>query len=102
MVLYGNKSFIEGRDFIFSVDIFFDASVIAEEFSEVDLSIMREIDGAVLLDKSLGTIQTKFGITDIKHLSSGCKMVLSYLHMLRHRGIYNNFVLNISECGKML
>lgn len=68
-------------------------------FAEVDLNVMKKIDGAVLLDSNLGTIQTKFGITNIKSLSSGCKTILSYLYMKRNSDSQGDKILDITECG---
>ena len=58
------------------------------------------IDGEVLLDANSGAIQTKFGLTDILHLSTGCKVVLSYLFIMSRTMMhFFDLVLDITECG---
>jgi hypothetical protein len=78
---------------------FFEKYVLARDFESLDLSVLYDIDGAILIDKKTGTIKTKFGITDILHLSTGCKIVLSYLFIERNKKEFKNMVLDITECG---
>lgn len=84
------------RDF----ESFFEKYVIAKEFESIDLDVMKRIDHAVLLDKKSGAIQTQFGITDILHLSTGCKTVLSYLYIVkRSEHKFSGKILDVTECG---
>ena len=84
------------RDF----ESFFEKYVIAKEFENMDLDVMKRIDNAVLLDKKSGAIQTQFGITDILHLSTGCKIVLSYLYIVkRSNHKFSGKLLDVTECG---
>ncbi|MGN0483132.1 MAG: hypothetical protein ACI4HI_06250 [Lachnospiraceae bacterium] len=83
------------RDF----ESFFEKYVLAKEFEAIDLEVMKQIDQAVLLDKSSGAIQTRFGITDILHLSTGCKIVLSYLYIKRQQERFCKEILDVTECG---
>ena len=78
---------------------FFVKYIVSEKLDSLSLSAMKEIDLAVILDKKLGTIQTRFGITDIYHLSTGCKIVLVYLYMWKHKDQFKDWVLEITECG---
>lgn len=78
---------------------FFEKYVLARDFELLDLSVLYDIDRAILIDKKTGTIKTKFGITDILHLSTGCKIVLSYLFIERNKKEFKNIVLDITECG---
>jgi hypothetical protein len=78
---------------------FFEKYVLARDFEPLDLSVLYDIDRAILIDKKTGTIKTKFGITDILHLSTGCKIVLSYLFIERNKKEFKNIVLDITECG---
>lgn len=79
---------------------FFKAKIHSKDFNEDDLEAMRIIDGAILIDKNMGTIKTDFGVTVIDNLSTGCKVVLTYLYIQRHRDDYDNKVLlDVTECG---
>lgn len=88
----------DGDNLIRDFESFFESFVLAEDFQELDLEVLKVIDSAVLLDKTIGTIRTKFGVTDILHLSTGCKIVLSYLHISRNEDFHDN-VLDITESG---
>lgn len=77
---------------------FFERYVLSKDFNALDLEAMKLIDNAELLDKDLGTIRTKFGVTDVLHLSTGCKIVLSYLFIYRTKK-HMDKILNITECG---
>lgn len=68
-------------------------------FGELDLYAMDKIDNAKLLDSNTGSMVTNYGVTDVFRLSSGCKTVLSYLYMMRHRDTQGNKVLDITYCG---
>lgn len=68
---------------------FFRAKIFSTSFTDVDLSVLREIDHAELLDRHTGAIQTDFGITSIDYLSTGCKTVLTYLYILRNANNYD-------------
>lgn len=79
---------------------FFKAKVHSKSFTDDDLDVMSAIDNAVLLDKNIGTIKTSFGATYIDNLSSGCKVVLTYLYILRNKNSYKGkILLNVTECG---
>lgn len=81
-------------------ETFFKSRIHSNMFKDNDISAMLSIDNAVLLDKNTGAIRTDFGITDIEKLSTGCKVVLVYLHILRNIHDYKGSVLlNITECG---
>ncbi|MCR5402803.1 MAG: hypothetical protein K6E91_03170 [Butyrivibrio sp.] len=79
------------------VESFFNYKVTASHFSEQDIKVLSDIDDAVLLDKNTGAIQTPFGITDITHLSTGCKTVLCYLYLRRKET--SSIILDVTECG---
>lgn len=76
-----------------------DLNISAKDFGELDMYAIHEIDNAKILDKSIGTVQTPFGVTDILKLSMGCKVVLVYLYMRRNINKYTDYVLNVTECG---
>ncbi len=79
------------------IDDVFNLDVIAGDFTDVDLRVMKEIDGVELLDRCTGAIRTHFGLTDIEHLSSGCKTVLYYLYLKRMH--VDNIHLCVTRCG---
>ena len=61
---------------------------------------MKQIDNAILLDETSGTIQTDFGVTYLDNLSSGCKAVLTFLYIIRNKEDYNGkIILDVTECG---
>ncbi len=78
---------------------FFKKYISTVEFDPFSNETLERIDSAVVLDKKLGTIRTRFGVTDIHHLSTGCKIVLSYLYLRKNREKFGDRVLDITECG---
>lgn len=78
---------------------FFYKYITAYDFDELCDEVLQKIDSAVLLDRNLGTIRTKFGITDIYHLSTGCKIVLVYIYMYKNKKQFDDKILEITECG---
>ena len=85
-------------DVIRDFESFFEKYVFSSNFEELDLNVMKRIDDAILLDKKTGAIKTKFGVTDILHLSTGCKVVLSYIYIKRFNKCSVK-VLDVTECG---
>lgn len=83
--------------FIKNVDAYFNAYVEPCELDSVDMSIIEQIDRAVLLDKNTGSIKTPYGLTNIYSLSSGCKTVIGYRHRRRQD---RNKIYNITMAGK--
>lgn len=71
-------------------DDFFDLHTCMEEITEKDKQCIKDIDGSdyITSDK----IITRFGETQIEHISTGCKTMLNILH-------YPNTVFNVVECG---
>lgn len=100
--LYTDKKYLKESDMLlWDCDAVFNVDVPASEFGEIELDAMRVIDSAELLDANTGAIVTKFGATDIEHLSTGCKVILTYLYYVRHRDEYDRRpVINTVECGK--
>lgn len=79
---------------------FFKAIVHSKDFNNSDINTIASIDNAVLLDKVTGTVKTPFGVCSIEELSTGCKIVLVYLYILRNRLKYNgSILLDVTECG---
>lgn len=80
-------------------DSFFKLNVLSSTFEKLDEEVMLKVDKATLVDKKSGLIKTEFGLTDVLHLSTGCKTVLSYLHIIRNKEKYDFEILDINECG---
>lgn len=87
-------------DFFEDCDLFVDSFVSSIEFLDRDFSAIRIIDRAEVTDINLGEVRTPYGLTDIGNLSSGCKTVLTYLHILRKKDVASNrAVINVTESG---
>lgn len=90
---------------LMDLESFFNSRVLSKskEFTDLDFYIMKEVDGATIIDLKLGTVKTRFGVTNLRHLSTGCKVVLSYNYILKHMDKYSGVVINITEAsGKAL
>lgn len=87
----------DNKDVIMDLASYFNIYVTARDFGVRELQALKEIDGADLLDKKTGLVKTKFGLTSIDFLSTGCKSVLVYLYLYK----LNDFssVLNLTMCG---
>lgn len=70
---------------IMDFDNFFDLYVESKYFGELDLYALKEIDNASILDFDLGTVKTPYGLTSMESLSTGCKVILSYLYIQRNK-----------------
>ena len=84
---------------IMDFDNFFDLYVESKYFGELDLYALKEIDNASILDFDLGTVKTPYGVTSMESLSTGCKVILSYLYIQRNKENYGGIYLDITECG---
>lgn len=94
------KDLIKEYHIFNNANLFVRGMVSAQEFGDLDEYAIKYIDKANLLDRKTGAVETPFGLTDIYHLSTGCKTVLMYLYIYRHRQDYDkNIVINITECG---
>lgn len=63
---------------------FFDNNVIISCLESEELTAMKMIDQAELVDKKTGNINTPYGSTDISNLSLGCKTVINYIWTHKH------------------
>lgn len=95
--IYTDKKYLRDGIVLIDNESFFKINVVADEFDENDLKVMQDIDSAELLDKTTGLIKTCYGLTDINHLSTGCKTILNYFYLQRHHTPYT--ALDLSECG---
>lgn len=77
---------------------FFQGEVRFSKLDNKDLEIIKNIDHAELIDKEIGGFKTPFGITDILHLSTGCKTALNVSQLLKDNK-YNLQYVDLTECG---
>lgn len=80
-------------------EAYFDFYIESESFGDLELYAMSEIDSAELVEPTNGLIETPFGVTTIKSLSSGCKTVLTYLYLYKNNEDARPLVINAIECG---
>lgn len=83
--------------FIYDNEYFFFKYVIVADVPGYE-GILKAIDGASLLDKNSGLISTSIGLTDVNHLSTGCKTALNIAYVLQNPDLGYKTV-NVTECG---
>ena len=83
-------------NFIGDIESMFDLHLNSKDFDSDDLDIIQKVDKALLIDRSTGLVQTPFGLTSLRNLSTGCKTVLVYNYCRK-----NNIdkIINITESG---
>ena len=81
------------KECIKDFESFFESNVLSKDFTVLEDSVLKSLDNAILLDRKTGSIETDFGVTDILHLSTGCKIILSYLYIQRriYRGSFGRY-----------
>lgn len=80
----------ESKDWIFQNDLYFNLNTGNEEMSENEIKLIQQVDEAKLAqDKH---IETKYGLSTIRNLSSGCKTLLN---IVKH----SDKVVCVEECG---
>lgn len=100
--VYTSTSEINKKATLYDNDTFFDNRVNATEFTELEKGIIEHIDKAKIINANIGEIETPFGICSIKKLSTGCKTVLNYVWLSKHKDIENYKgikYLYATECG---
>lgn len=97
--LYSNINLVNKNLYIPNVNKFFDKHIKCNDFDKTDIKVIKVLDKAKITDVNLGTIKTKYGLTNIKNLSTGCKTVLVYRYLEKNIRKYNGYFLNITECG---
>lgn len=95
--IYTNYEKFKGFNVIKDNDAFFYENVSAENFSDIEIDVMKDIDNAELLDDKYGKIQTPRGICSIENLSTGCKTILNYLYICNSN--MNIDAIDITGCG---
>ncbi len=76
----------------------FDVVFSPDMLDEIDLNFMKKIDEAEFIDKQIGTIKTKFGVTNYTELSTGCKTAIYTNHILKS-GSERKYCINANNCG---
>ncbi len=102
MIKIYNKAdgFFEPANVLIDVERFFDISVPPSEIDVIGLQVIERIDGAHFVDQALGTIETPYGITSYRNLSTGCKSVLDYIYLTKHPSKYRDVkAVDFTECG---
>ena len=98
--IYKSGTNFKGDEIILDNESFFNNNVSARSLTDMSLTVMNEIDKAVLLDKKSGKIETPYGITGIRDLSTGCKTVLNYIFIKENTEKYPNVkAIDGTECG---
>lgn len=87
----------DGKPCIKDFEAFFERYILASNFTNLELGIIQSIDKAKLLNDR--SIETRYGVTSILSLSTGCKIVLSYIQLVQGYVDLNNRVLSLAECG---
>ena len=86
------------QEVILDNDAYFDENVVASNFGELELNIMKTIDNAEVLDFNTGAIKTPRGIGALEDLSTGCKTVLNYVYLKRNN-VETIKAIDASQCG---
>lgn len=99
--VYNKQEYLPNERFVIQDnEAIFPGLLNIDEFTDDDYFVIKAIDNAKLIDTSTETIETKFGTTNIRQLSTGCKTVLNYLAITRHLNYWEvPPVLEVTECG---
>lgn len=97
--IYNSLDYFKNDEVIIDNESFFN-NIPLRELSRDSLCALKEIDGAEILDMRLGKIQTPYGITDIKSISTGCKTALNTVYCVEHPEAFPSVkAINVTECG---
>lgn len=67
---------------------------------EDEIETIKKIDSAEIIDFDNGILKTPFGVTGIINLSTGCKTVLNYITIAKHREEFKDIrAINVTESG---
>lgn len=96
-----DSSLLSDFDYIFdNFNSFVISFVSIKDFTDLDKYVLEKIDNAVIKDVKTDAVETKYGVTSITNVSSGCKVVLTYLYYKRNQERYDGTVVfNVNECG---
>lgn len=97
--LYTSLNFFKPDEILLDNEAFFKNNIGASDISDKGLKAMKLLDGAILLDKNTGKIQTPFGICSIYDLSTGCKTLLNVIYLIEYNKYPQVKAINCTECG---
>lgn len=98
--IYNSYKYFEDTEILVDNEEFFSPNVKACELSTRSIDILKKIDGAEIIDKNIGTIKTKYGVTNISSISTGCKTILNYIYLTENPDAYPQIkAIEITECG---
>lgn len=93
-------SMFKRNEIIFDNEAFFFKHFVVHEIDDNYIEALRIIDNAQILDLKRGIVLTPFGVTSINDVSTGCKMVLNYLTLMKHRSDFRGIMaINATEAG---
>ena len=99
--LYRSITFFDVDSIIVDNESFFNDYVSARYLGQEELTVMKLIDGAELLDRETGKIQTPYGICSIEDLSTGCKTILNIIFIYKNRQRFLELkAISLNECGR--
>lgn len=98
--IYKSLNFFPKKEVLYDNEGFFNNNISGRRLSGLSKKVMKKIDKAELIDVNLSTMQTPYGVCNIKYLSTGCKTVLNLIYIMEHRDKYNMIkAINATECG---
>lgn len=98
--LYTSSSYFKADETIIDNEAFFNNNVSAKYLTDSSLMVMSDIDKAKLIDRKTGKIETPYGITSIRDLSTGCKTILNCIFIHENPERYPTVkAINATECG---
>lgn len=93
--LYTNKSFLD-VPVIDKNNSYFMVKVGVRGITDAGIECIRKVDNAELIDRSIGTVATPFGVTSVENLSTGCQTLLNLLYV---RDNHLSVGVDVTGCG---
>lgn len=93
--LYTNKHYLN-IPVIDKNNSYFMVKVGASGITDAGIECIRKVDNAELIDRSIGTVSTPFGVTGVDNLSTGCQTLLNLLYV---RDNHLNVGVDVTGCG---
>ena len=79
---------------VINPEAYFDANISIGILDERDKHFLQLIDSAKVISPI--AIETKYGVTELENISTGCKTILIFNHLMKQGVIAD---LSINECG---
>jgi hypothetical protein len=80
-------------------DKHFNTNVSKEYLDEKCRALMKNVDGAVILDETQWTVKTRFGTGDIRNLSTGVKTLINIYNLIKQK---QSGTVDVREVGENL